>query len=151
VVEHRGGVPAGVQVVIGFREWARRRPVLLQEGREIIRIGSYPRIVYGNRGASDFHFFPGFRLVCLEDLVERLFSSRRDQMPLKDNMTGWAYLVVTSYGERLVFQSFDRHMRQDERNVSRDVGSRSERDHLVAVTSDGHFPTRDIEVQEPSV
>jgi hypothetical protein len=40
-------------------------------------------------------------------------------------------------------------MGQDKRNVSRDVGSRSERDRLVAVTSDGHFPTRDIEVQEP--
>ena len=56
-------------------------------------------------------------------------------------LSGWAYLVVTGYGERSVFQSFDGHMRQDERNVSRDVGSRSERDLLVAVSGDSHFPT----------
>jgi hypothetical protein len=83
VVEHRGGVPSRVQVVVGFWERARRRPVLLQEGGEIIRVRGYPRIVCGNRDASDFHFFPSFRLVCLEDLVERLFSSRSDQMLLK--------------------------------------------------------------------
>ena len=40
-------------------------------------------------------------------------------------------------------------MRQDIRNVSRNVRSRSERDLLVAVTADGHFPTFDVEVQEP--
>ena len=80
MVEHWGRVPARVQVVVGFRERARRRPELLQEGGEIIGVGSYPRIVYGNRGVSDFHFFPSFRLVCLEDLVERLFSGGRDQI-----------------------------------------------------------------------
>jgi hypothetical protein len=40
-------------------------------------------------------------------------------------------------------------MRQDIRNVSRDVRSSGERDLRVAVTGDGHFPTLDIEVQEP--
>lgn len=154
VVEHRGGFPAGVKVVVGFRERARCRPVLLQEGGEIISVGGYSRIVCGNRDASDLHFFPSFRLVCLEDLVERLFSGgRRDQMLLRTTAfrAGHAYLVVTSYGERLVFQSFGGHMRQDKRNVSRDVGSRCERDRLVAVTSNGHFPARHIEVQEPGV
>ena len=81
MVEHRGRVPARVQVVVGFRERARHRKVLLQEGGEIVCVGSYPRIVYGKRDASDFHLFTSFRLVCLEDLVERLFSDRRrDQM-----------------------------------------------------------------------
>jgi len=40
-------------------------------------------------------------------------------------------------------------MRQDIRNVSRDVRSSSERDLRVAVTADGHFPALDIEVQKP--
>ena len=84
VVEHRGRVPARVQVVVGFRERPRRRKVLLQEGWEIVCIGSYPRIVYRNRDAGDLNLFPSFRLVCLEDLVERLFSDRRrDQMVAK--------------------------------------------------------------------
>ena len=40
-------------------------------------------------------------------------------------------------------------MYQDIRNVSRDVLSRSERDLFVSVTAYGHFPTLDLEVQEP--
>ena len=84
MVEHRGGVPVRVQVVVGFRERTRRRPELMQQGREIIGVGGYPRIVFGNRGVSDFHFFPSFGLVRLEDLVERLFSRRRDQAVSKN-------------------------------------------------------------------
>ena len=49
----------------------------------------------------------------------------------------------------MVFELFGGQMRQDIRNVSRDIGSRSKRDLLVAVTGDDHFPARDIEVQEP--
>jgi len=73
VVEYRGGVPVRVQVVVGFREGTRRRPELMQQCGEIVRVGGDSRIEFGNRDVSDFHFFPSFRLICLEDLVERLF------------------------------------------------------------------------------
>jgi hypothetical protein len=49
----------------------------------------------------------------------------------------------------MVFQLFGGQIPQDIRNVSRNVCSGSERDLLVAVTSDNHFPFRDLEVQEP--
>ena len=61
-------------MIVSFRERTRRRPVLMQEGGEIVGVGGNSRIVVGDRGVGDFYFFPGFRLVCLEDLVERLSS-----------------------------------------------------------------------------
>ena len=70
MVEHRGGVPGRVQVVVGFRERTRRRKEPMQEGGEIVSVGGNSRIVFGNRGVGDLYFFPGFSLVCLEDLVE---------------------------------------------------------------------------------
>ena len=83
MVEHWGGVPGRVQMIVSFRERTRRRPELMQQGGEIVRVGGYSRIEFGNWDVSDFHLFPSFGLVCLEDLVERLFSGRRDQVLLK--------------------------------------------------------------------
>jgi hypothetical protein len=76
VVENRGGVPRGVEMVVGCQERTRRRKVLVQEGGEIVSVGGYSRIIFRNRDVCDFHFFPSFRLVCLEDFVERLSSGR---------------------------------------------------------------------------
>ena len=73
VVEHRRGVPVGVQVVVGFWERTRRCPELLQQGGEVVGVSGNSRIELGNRDASDLHLFPSFRLVCLEDFVERLY------------------------------------------------------------------------------
>ena len=70
VVNHRGRVPVRVQVVVGLRKRTPRRPELMQLGGEIVRVGGQSRIKLGNRDVSDFHFFPSFRLVCLENLVE---------------------------------------------------------------------------------
>ena len=73
VVENRGGVPRGVEMVVGCRERTRRRPVLVKEGGDIVTVGGDSRIIFRNGDVCDFHFFPCFRLVCLEDLVKRLF------------------------------------------------------------------------------
>ena len=80
VVEHRGRVPVRVQVVVSFRKRTSRHKELMQPGEDIVGVGDNSCIEYGNRDVSDFHFFPSFRLVCLEDLVERLFSCSRDQV-----------------------------------------------------------------------
>jgi hypothetical protein len=124
VIDNRGGVPRGVEMVVGCRERTLRRPVLVQEGREIVSVGGYPRIIYGNRDACDFHFFPSFRLVCLEDLVERLSVVR--VLAQNKLRAGRTYLVVPGHGEGMVFQLFGGKIPQDIRNVSRNVCSGSE-------------------------
>ena len=74
MVEHRGGVPARVQVVVGYQERACGRPVLLQEGGEIISIGAAViRASYTETGAQ----VTCTLFLYLENLVERLFSGRR--------------------------------------------------------------------------
>jgi hypothetical protein len=80
MVNHRGRLPVGVQVIVCFQERAHCRPVLVQEGGDIVSIGGQSRIVFRNWDVSDFHFFPSFRLICLEDLVERLSTSRCGQV-----------------------------------------------------------------------
>ena len=56
------------------------------------------------------------------------------------------YLVVPGNGEGTVLQLFCRKVRQDVGNISGNVGSRGERNRLVAVASNNHFPARDVEV-----
>jgi hypothetical protein len=59
------------------------------------------------------------------------------------------YLDVPGDGEAAVLQLLGRKVRQDVGYVSSGIGPRGERKLLVAVTSDGHFPTQDIELYEP--
>jgi hypothetical protein len=39
VIEHGGWVPIGIQMIVSPREWARSRPELVQERREVLRVG----------------------------------------------------------------------------------------------------------------
>jgi hypothetical protein len=59
------------------------------------------------------------------------------------------YLVVPGDGEAAVLQLLGRKVRQDIGYISGGIGPGGERKLLVAVTSDGHFPTQDIELYEP--
>ena len=59
------------------------------------------------------------------------------------------YLVVPRNGEGTVLQLFGRKARQDVGNVSGNIGSGGECDLFVAVTTNGHFPARDVEIEEP--
>ena len=59
------------------------------------------------------------------------------------------YLVIAGDGETAVLQLLGRKVRQDICYISGGIGSGRERNLLVAVTSDRHFPTQDIELYEP--
>jgi hypothetical protein len=59
------------------------------------------------------------------------------------------YLVVPRNGECTILQLFGRKARQDVGNISGNIGSGGECDLLVAVTANGHFPARDVEIEEP--
>jgi hypothetical protein len=57
------------------------------------------------------------------------------------------YLVVTSHEEFTIFQLFGGKVCQNIGNISGNIGPGRERNSLVAVSTNGHFPTRDIEVE----
>jgi hypothetical protein len=59
------------------------------------------------------------------------------------------YLVVPGDGEAVVLQLLGRKVRQDIGYISGGIGSGGERNLLVPITCDGHFPTQDIELSEP--
>ena len=59
------------------------------------------------------------------------------------------HLVVPSDGEAAVLQLPGRKVRQGIAYIAGGIGPGGERNLLVAVTSDGHFPTQDIELCEP--
>jgi hypothetical protein len=59
------------------------------------------------------------------------------------------YLVVPSNGEATILQLFAWEVQQDIGNKSRNIRSGGEGNLLVAVTTDGHSPARDIEVEDP--
>jgi hypothetical protein len=59
------------------------------------------------------------------------------------------YLVVPSDGEGTVLQLFTWKVCQDIGNKSRNIRSGGEGNLLVAVTTNGYFPARDIKVEDP--
>ena len=59
------------------------------------------------------------------------------------------YLIVPGDGEAAVLQLLGRKVRQDIGYISCGIGSGGERNLLVAIATDGHFPTQDIELYEP--
>jgi hypothetical protein len=131
-------------VVVGSREWPLGRPELVQESKDVPRIGSESGIEFGNRDVSHLLLLPSLFLIRLEYFIERLFqglSSVRHHY-----RTTWHYLVVPSDGEGTVLQLIGRKVRQDIGNISRNIGSGGERNLLVAVVTNGHLPARDVEV-----
>jgi hypothetical protein len=73
VIKHRGRIPVGIQVVVSSLEWSRSRPELVQDTREVLRIGSYLGIELGNGDVSDLHLLSSLFFIRLEYLVERLY------------------------------------------------------------------------------
>ena len=59
------------------------------------------------------------------------------------------YLILRSDSKGTVLQLFGWKMCQDIGNVSGNIGSGGERHRLVAITTNGHFPAREIEIYEP--
>jgi hypothetical protein len=84
VINHRGRVPVGVQMVVCLRAGTPIlcRPELVEECENVSGVSGQSRIKFGNRKVSDFHFLARLRLISLEYLVERLISyiiaQRRD-------------------------------------------------------------------------
>jgi hypothetical protein len=72
VIDHRGRVPAGVQVVVCPQVPIRRCPQLVQERVYLLRVGSQSRVELRNWHVSHFHFLPGLCFIFLDYLVERL-------------------------------------------------------------------------------
>jgi hypothetical protein len=61
-------------VVVSSLEWSRSRPELLQVRNYVRRIGSKPRIKFGNGDVSDLQLLPRLFFVRLEYFVERLIK-----------------------------------------------------------------------------
>ena len=60
-------------MVVSSLEWPRGRPELVQESKDVLRIGSKSDIEFGNGNVSDLRLLPCLFLVRLEYFVERLF------------------------------------------------------------------------------
>jgi hypothetical protein len=84
-------------------------------------------------------------------LIERLFNLIRQSLLSRHAEIAQArrYLVVPSDGEGTILQLFWWKVQQDIGNKSRNIRSRGERNLLVAVTTNGYFPARDIKVEDP--
>ena len=136
-------------MIISSLERPRSRPVLEQENREVLRIGSYFGIEFGHRDVSDFDLLPSLFLIRLEYFVERLIKgSSLVRYHYRDRgISGIRrYLVVPSNAEGTVFQLFGGKVRQHIGNISGNIGSGSELNLLVAIATNGHFPAWDINV-----
>ena len=59
-------------MVISSLEWTCSRPVLLQESRKVLRIGSQSCIKFGNGDVSDLQFLASPFFIRLKYFVERL-------------------------------------------------------------------------------
>lgn len=59
------------------------------------------------------------------------------------------YLVVASDGEGTILQLFGWKVQQNVGNKSRNIRSGGEGNLLVAVTTNGYLPARDIKVEDP--
>jgi hypothetical protein len=135
VINHRRRIPVGIQVVVSSLEWHRICPDLVQDSRQILRIGSYSGPIFGNGDVSHLQLLPSLFFICLEYLVERLFKG--SICPQSDNTTVPShsrnstsltrpYLVFSGDGERTVLQLFGREVRQDVGDISRNIRSGGE-------------------------
>ena len=61
-------------MVVSSLEWPRGRPILVQESRDVLRIGSKSGIEFGDGNVSDLQLLPGLFLIRLEYFVEGLFK-----------------------------------------------------------------------------
>ena len=66
VIDQRRRIPVRIQVVVGSREWSRGRPSLVQETREVSRIGGQSSFEFGNRDVSNVQLLPSLLFVRLE-------------------------------------------------------------------------------------
>jgi hypothetical protein len=71
------------------------------------------------------------------------------QTPSESECQVRRYLIVRGHDKGMVLQLFGREMCQDIGNISSNIGSGRERKGLVAIATNGYFPTREIEVNEP--
>jgi hypothetical protein len=78
VINHGRRIPVGIQVIVSSLEWPRSRPELVQEKTEVLRIGSYLGVEFGNRDVSDFQLLPTLFFICLKYFVERLIKGLSD-------------------------------------------------------------------------
>jgi len=70
VVDHGARVPVRIQVVVGSWEWSYSSPELVQDGREVLRVGNYFFIKMGNGEVSNFQLLPSLFFISLEYFVE---------------------------------------------------------------------------------
>ena len=57
-------------MVVSSREWSAGRQELVQEGRDVLRIGCYSCIKFRYGNVRDLQLLPGLFFVCLEYFVE---------------------------------------------------------------------------------
>jgi hypothetical protein len=74
VINHRRRIPVGIQVVVSSLEWHRICPDLVQDSRQIFRIGGYSGFIFGNGDVRHLQLLPSLFVICLEYLIERLFK-----------------------------------------------------------------------------
>ena len=90
---------------------------------------------------------PGLFFILLEYLIERLLQLSVSHYHRRTQAR--RYLVVPSDGEPTILQLFGWKAQQDIGNKSRNIRSGGEGNLLVAVTTNGYFPARDIKVEHP--
>ena len=129
-------------MVVSSLEWPRGRPILVQESRDVLRIGSKSGIEFGDGNVSDLQLLPGLFLIRLEYFVEGLFKGL--SLVRKYYRAMICYLVVPSDGEGTVLQLIRRKVRQDVGNISRNIESRGDCNLLVAVATNGHLPACEV-------
>ena len=74
VINHRRRIPVGIQVVVSSLEWHRICPDLVQDSRQILRIGSYSGFILGNGDVGHLQLLPSLFFIRLEYFVDRLFK-----------------------------------------------------------------------------
>jgi len=90
-------------------------------------------------------FFPVFSSYALNTSLKD-YGFARCQNPSKSECQVRRYLILRSDGKGTVLQLFGWELCQDIGHVSGNIGSRGERNRLVAIVTSGHFPAREIEV-----
>ena len=58
VINHRRRIPVGIKVVVSSLEWHRMCPDLVQDSRQILRIGSHSGFIFGNGDVSHLQLLP---------------------------------------------------------------------------------------------
>ena len=61
-------------MVVGSREWTLSSPELVQESKDVLRIGSQSGLKFGYRDVSDLLLLSSLFFIRLEYLIERLFK-----------------------------------------------------------------------------